>query len=123
MRELYRRSGGGGADITGYQLTLALEQLTEAGYLENDGVEYITSKKQPERLYNADEFLEFANASGISVLFSCLTGTFMLAGANEEAKGRLQYMLEYSRSLGIPDTLKSTLIDRLNGCKTFYDTP
>lgn len=122
LQELYRRSGGGGADRTGYQLTLALEQLTEAGYLVCNSVGYMASEKQPERLYNADEFLSFSNASGITVSFSS-TGSLTLEGDNEGAKQRLQHMLNYSRSLGIPDKLKCTVIDRLKGRPVFYDEP
>ena len=119
LRELYRRSGGGSSD---YQLTLALEQLVDAGYLVYDSAGYIVSDKQPERLYNADEFISFANASGITVSFS-FTGSLTLEGENEGAKQRLQHMLEYSRSLGIPDELKCTVIDRLKGRPVFYDEP
>lgn len=119
LQELYRRSGGGSSD---YQLTLALEQLTDAGYLVCDSAGYIASEKQPERLYNADEFLSFSRASGITVSFSP-TGSLTLEGDDEGAKQRLQHMLDYSRSLGIPDTLRCTVIDRLKGRPVFYDEP
>lgn len=119
LRELYRRSGGGSSD---YQLAQALEQLTDAGYLIYDGAGYKASEKQPERLYNADEFLSFSKASGIAVSFSP-TGSLTLEGDNEGAKQRLKYMLNYSRSLGIPDTLRCTIIDRLEGRQVFYDEP
>ena len=119
LRELYHRSGGGSSD---YQLTLALEELTEAGYLVYNGAGYVASKKQPERLYNADEFLSFSNASEITISFSP-TGSLTLKGDNEGAKQRLQHMLNYSRSLGVPDKLKCTIIDRLKGRPVFYDEP
>ena len=122
LRELYRRSGGGGADWTGCQLILALEQLIEAGYLVYNGMGYMASEKQPERLYNADEFLSLSKDAGIVVSFSS-TGSLILKGENEEVKQRLQYMLEYSRSLGVPDTLRCTVIARLKGCPVFYDNP
>ena len=121
LQELYRRSGGGGADWTGYQLHKALDQLTAEGYLNHDGAGgYTASYKRPERLYNADEFLSFATGAGIAV---SIAGDYhvRLDGTNQTAKNSLQHMLDYSRSLGIPDTLRVTLIDRLEGRKVFYD--
>lgn len=125
LQELYRRSGGGVADWTGYQLHKALEQLTTEGYLTHDGAGgYTASDKQPERLYNADEFLAFAQREGIAVTIGGEGGQewqIILEGDNDSAKSRLQHMLNYSRKLGIPDTLRVTIINRLKGRPVFYD--
>ncbi len=119
LKELYRRSGGGSADWTGYQLHNALEQLTAQGYLTHDGAGgYMASDKRPERLFNADEFLSFAQGAGISVSITEDYG-IRLDGTNEGAKNTLSHMLDYSRKLGIP--LRVTLIDRIKGRKVFYD--
>ena len=119
LKELYRRSGGGSADWTGYQLHNALEQLTAQGYLTHDGAGgYMASDKRPERLFNADEFLSFARGAGISVSITEDYG-IRLDGTNEGAKNTLSHMLDYSRKLGIP--LRVTLIDRIKGRKVFYD--
>lgn len=121
LQELYRRCCGGGADWTGYQLMLALSQLTDEGYLKHDGAGgYMTSDKRPERLYNADEFLSFANQSGLAVRIIDM-GRIILEGTNETAKKQLRNMLDYSATLGIPDTLRVTLNDRIRGEKVFYD--
>ena len=112
LRELYRRSGGGSSD---YQLMKALEQLTAQGYLFLEGTDsYTVSTKQPERLFNADEFISFANGAGISLAIYGY-GRIRLNGNNETAKSRLQRMLDYS------DTLRVTLIYRLKGEPVFYD--
>lgn len=121
LKELYRRSGGGGADWTGYQLHEALEQLTAQGYLTHDGAGgYTASGKRPERLYNADEFLSFATRAGISVTIADKTH-IRLEGDNITAQQTLQRMLDYSGSITIPNKLKATLIDRIEGRGVFYD--
>ena len=121
LKELYRRSGGGSADWTGYQLHEALAQLTVQGYLTHDGAGgYTASDKRPERLYNADEFISFAKGAGIVVSIAD-NGRIRLDGTNEGAKGQLQHMLDYSRKLGIPDKLRVTIIDRIEGRGVFYD--
>ena len=80
----------------------------------------MVSEKRPERLYNADEFLAAARASGITLKLSSV-GSITLDGSNAVVKGRLQHMLDYSRSLGIPDKLRCAVIDRLKGRSVFYD--
>ncbi len=118
LRELYRKSGGGTSE---YQLHKALEQLTAQGYLTHDGAgRYTVSNKSADRLFNADEFLLFATEAGISVSIVGY-GRISLDGTNETAKGQLQHMLDYSRKLGIPSTLRITIIDRIKGRKVFYD--
>ena len=118
LRELYRRSGGGNSE---YQLMQALEQLTAQGYLLHDGADcYTPSGKQPERLFNADEFLAFAEQAGIFVSIGD-NWRIKLDGDNETAKNTLQRMLDYSATLGVPDTLRVTIIYRLQGHKVFYD--
>lgn len=118
LQELYRRSGGGKSE---YQLHKALEQLTAEGYLTHDGAGgYTASDKQPERLYNADEFLSFATEAGILVSIGD-NWSISLEGDNDSAKSKLQHMLNYSRKLGIPDTLRVTIINRIEGRPVFYD--
>lgn len=119
LKELYRRSGGGSADWTGYQLRNALEQLTAEGYLTHDGAGgYMASDKRPERLYNADEFLSFAQGAGIAVSIVGY-GRISLDGTNDSAKSTLQHMLDYSDKIG--GKLEYYIIRRLKGWGVFYD--
>lgn len=119
LRELYRRSGGGGADWTGYQLHEALEQLTAQGYLTHDGAGgYVVSDKRPERLYNADEFLSFAQGAGIAVSIVGY-GRIKLDGTNEGAKSTLQHMLDCSNKS--MKKLEYCIVRRLKGWGVFYD--
>ena len=118
LKELTRHSGGG---MLEYQLMQALDQLTAQGYLSHDGADcYTVSGKRPERLFNADEFLSFAHEAGISVSIGD-KWRIKLDGDNETAKSHLRRMLDYSATLGVPDTLRVTIISRLEGRKVFYD--